>query len=283
MRWLPHSLEMAPRVIGSVWRHPANKGRRLRQIGLALAFQIRGRVSGRPTPVPLGRRSRVLAYLEDSSSRKAAYANPPDCPEMLVWMTGLKPGQLFVDVGADIGLYTILALDAGAEAIAVEPRPEAAARLRENLELNGYSATIATVALSSRPGRGLLAGEDATKHHLVSGNPGGLAARDVVISTLDELLGERYAHGIKIDVEGAERLVLTGAARALAEGRIGLLQIEWNLQSRLVYGEGREPVEELLRSHGYHLFRPDPSGRLHEVSSPPPGRDVFAMRVTGRT
>ena len=282
MRLLPHYLTVAPEVIGSVWRHPANRGRRLRQIGRALTFQWRGRVSGRPSSVPLGRKSRVLAYLDDTSSRKAAYANPPDHPEMCVWMNYLGPGRLFMDVGADVGLYTILALDAGAEVIAVEPRIEATDRIRENLALNGYSATIAAVALSHQPGEGRLAGEDSTKQHLVIDRPVDLPTRTVAVTTLDDLLGGRTAHGVKIDVEGAERLVLLGAARALAEGRIGLLQLEWNLQSRIVFGEGREPVEELLRSYGYGLFRPDLSGQLNPVSAPPPGRDVFAMRVTGQ-
>jgi len=282
MTLIPNYLKMAPRVIASVWRHPANQGRRLRQVAVALTFQIRGRVARRPSPVPLGRKSRVLAYLDDSSSRKAAYANPPDWPEMHIWMNYLGPGSLFVDVGADIGLYTVLAIDAGAEAIAVEPRIEATERLRENLALNGYSATIAAVALSSRAGQAKLAGEDATKHHLVADDPVDNPARIVPVTTLDELLGKRHAHGVKIDVEGAERLVLIGAALALAEGRIGLLQLEWNFQSQIVFGEGREPVEKLLRAYGYQLFRPDQSGQLNAVSAPAPGRDVFAMRVMGR-
>ena len=276
---LPTCLRVAPEVIGAAWRHPANRNRRVRQLALAMTFQLRGRVLRRPTAVSLGKRSRIWAYLDDSSSRRAAYANPPDWPEMCVWQALLGPGQLFVDVGADVGLYRILALETGAEVIAVEPRTEAVVRLRENLALNGYSATIASVALSDQPGQGSLAGQDALRHHLVTERREGSNSRTVPIATLDELLGDRYADGVKLDVEGAERLVLSGARSALAGGRIGLLQLEWNSQSRAFFAEGRSPVEDLLRSFGYGLFRPNDAGQLVEVSNPGFGRDVFAKRV----
>ena len=99
----------------------------------------------------------------------------------------------------------------------------------------------------------------------------------VAVDTFDRLIGERVVAGVKIDVEGAERQVLVGASHALAEGRIGLLQIEWNHTARENFGESREPVAELLATHGYALFRPGPGGALRP-SSEEEGTDMFAAR-----
>jgi hypothetical protein len=98
------------------------------------------------------------------------------------------------------------------------------------------------------------------------------------VDILDNLLGDRCAAGVKIDVEGAERLVLEGASRALAERRIGVLQLEWNAMSQRVLGESRASVADLLARHGYRLARPDHHGLLQPTQAVPVStRDIFAV------
>lgn len=84
---------------------------------------------------------------------------------------------------------------------------------------------------------------------------------------LDNVLGDRHAAGVKIDVEGAERLVLEGARQALAEHRIRLLQLQWNRRSQLHFGETREPVRRLLSGYGYQFLRLDRYGILHPADA----------------
>jgi hypothetical protein len=81
---------------------------------------------------------------------------------------------------------------------------------------------------------------------------------------------------MKVDVEGFEIDVLRGAAQALAQRRIGLIQVEWNQASRFAVGTDRRPVAELLAGYGYRLYRPDLTGRLIPVAHPQFGADVFA-------
>jgi len=97
------------------------------------------------------------------------------------------------------------------------------------------------------------------------------------VRTLDELIGDRFVAGVKIDVEGAESLVLGGASRALADRRIRLLQLEWNDCSLALLGEYRTTVAEALSSFGYQLYRPTDDGGLVAVGTPGFGPDVFAM------
>jgi hypothetical protein len=99
----------------------------------------------------------------------------------------------------------------------------------------------------------------------------------VEVRTLDEVLGDRTAHGVKIDVEGAESLVLEGASLAMAQGRIPVIQLEWNTTSRKNFGETREALAALLVEFGYEFLRPDSHGQLEPMDPGTFGKDVFAV------
>ncbi len=252
--------------------HPSNRGHRLGTLARTVHYEIVTRGLGRPPVVPVGEHSKIKAYRGETNGPHAVCRNPPNW-EMVVWKQRLQPGTLFVDVGANIGIYTIYALDLGAEVIAVEPTSNAD-RVREHLALNGYQATVIQKALSNRPGTVRITEGLDSFNHLVS--EGGV---EVEATTLDDILGGRTAASVKIDVEGAERLVLQGASRALAEHRIKLLQMEWAPgQAQATLGESRAPLAELLRSHGYVLHWPDRDGNLNRFDGDDsPTQDIFAL------
>lgn len=226
----------------------------------------------------LGRQSLIRAELHFTASSKVVYANPPDEPEMSVWRSRLKDGDLFVDVGANVGVYAIYAAELGAEVVALEPSPEMATKLRENLSLNGISATIHEVAASASSGYTQFVGGDVWGHLV----PGDTVDPNVAVRTerLDDLIGDAFVDGLKIDVEGAERLVLDGATRLLREQRVRCIQLEWNECSLDVLGESREPIVELLSSFGYEIKRPDSNGSLTTPADATFGSDVFAVPAT---
>jgi FkbM family methyltransferase len=277
IRAIPSKLRKATRegfdVLDFVWHHPANTGVRGRAVLRALRFQFRGRVLKRRTLTTIGNHSVLWAELHRPSSSRALYANPPDVPEMLVWQRAIRQGDLFVDVGANIGLYSLLAAECGASVVALEPDDSAADRLIENACLNGYAVElIRAAATESRGSVAFTTGLDAMNRVVTSGS----STRRVPATTVDEVLGHRRAAGLKIDVEGAERLVLAGASRALREHRIAIIQIEWNECSLKHLGETREPISRLLREYGYSVWRPDDAGNLCVPADSDFGSDVFA-------
>lgn len=261
-------------MAGKVWTHPANRGRRLQRLAAATRFQVAARISRKPVTIRIGERSRLYASLDNGPSILAAYAPQPDYAEWNTWRRALHPGSLFVDVGANVGIYSVLAHEVGATVIAVEPHPTNLTRLRRNLQLNGATAEVWEVALADTPGTLHFSESLDAQNHITT--CGGI---DVRGATYDEMIGDRPVAGIKIDVEGAERLVLAGAATALSEGRIGLLQLEWNQTARENFGESRELVADVLASHGYLLYRPDLDGWLSPSDSSE-GPDMFAGRPT---
>ena len=262
---------MGTGVLRFVWCHPANSGQRVRAVLRAIRYQAQVRLVRRRVLARLGERSLLWVDAHRTAASKVIYANPPDLPEMLVWRRALRDGGLFLDVGANVGSYAILAAELGAEVIAVEPAADTFALLSENIALNGYPVRAVQAAAGRRCGTaGFTSGLDAGNRLAVDGP----AVTELV--TVDSLIGDRRVHGMKVDVEGFEIDVLHGAARALAERRIGLIQLEWNEASRSAVGTDRGPVAELLAGHGYRLYRPDADGLLVEVTDPGFGADVFA-------
>jgi FkbM family methyltransferase len=261
----------AKNVVRFVWTHPANDGERIRALVRAAHFQARARVLNRRTLAQLGRRSSVWADLHRTGASKIVYANPPDHPEMLVWRQIIRPGDLFVDVGANIGSYAIWAGELGAEVIALEPADDTFALLLENVALNGYPIKSVQAAAGATCGTArFTSGRDSVNRI----DPDGAVETSVV--TVDSVIGNCTVAGMKVDVEGFEIDVLRGCRRALAEHRIRLIQLEWNATSWEAVGTDRQPVADLLAGYGYSLFRPDHRGVLMPLTDLSFGADVFA-------
>lgn len=276
MNWavLP-TVRNSGRVLHYVWTHPANRGARLSGVARAVRFQVRGRL-GLRTLTRVGQGGRMWAELHCSAASKVVYAPPPDWNEMMAWRRILTPGDLFVDVGSNVGAYALWAADAGAQVIAVEPGRDAARRLRENVALNDFPITVLECGLADRPGQlQLTTGRDSTNHLLLDPAAGG---ESIAVDTLDNVLGDRFAVGVKIDVEGVERLVLDGAREALRQRRIGVLQLEWNGMSRRLLGEDRLPIAALLSECGYEFVRPDEQGLFQDTEvAATAAEDIFAV------
>lgn len=241
----------------------------LRACGRVAKAQFQGKVFGRPTEVALGT-SRFLAE-PGRASFLAVYGNPFEHGPMMAWKSLLQPGDLFIDVGANVGAYSLWARQLGASVIAVEADPTVVERLRRNLVLNSVQdIEIVEKALSNQEGNiEFTVGMDATGHIASGSRSDSERTQTVAAITLDQLLGERTVTGIKIDVEGAEALVLKGAEKALGEHRIRAIQLEWNAQASANWGTDRADVADLLSSHGYEFWSVAMSGELTRLSAAP--------------
>jgi FkbM family methyltransferase len=194
-------------------------------------------------------------------------------PELVILDRLVGPGQVAVDVGASYGIYTcILARLVGpaGRVYAFEPAAEAAAVLRRNVERNGLGwVEVHQLACGHASGSGVLHHEpDPSRNWLAASGEG----EEVAVVRLDDVV-ER-ADFIKIDVEGAEELVLLGAARVV-ESRPRIL-FEVNREASVRLGLAPEGAWELLRQLGYRFFRV--VGRdLKPLGTPPHGGNVVAL------
>jgi FkbM family methyltransferase len=265
-------------VLRQVFANPGNKGERFRRTAEALIFPAWTRLTGGYWTTTYAGGQIVVRRGQGASH--TVYARLPDYREMTFWLGALRPGDLFVDVGANIGIYTLLVASNGCDVISVEPAGDARRLLEVNLCLNGLKADIVPAALGRAPGRSRLTAELGSSNHLVpnAGDTGEMTepATEVVITTLDDVLGDRTAAGVKIDVEGFEHDVVLGASRAIGEQRIGILQLEWNSMARERFGRDRGEIARTLKDAEYVLARPDDQGRLRPTV-PDEGPDVFAV------
>ncbi len=176
----------------------------------------------------------------------------------------LASGSTFVDVGAQIGYYSLKAaavVGPRGRVIAVEPNPETVTKLEGNIRASGAKAiTVAPVACSdSESVLDLYAapaantGESSLSKTNASQAGEAQRAYKVRARPLDDIIresGVARVDVIKVDVEGAEYLVLRGARETLAEFHPILLVELVDHQLREM-GTSVAQVEGFLREQGY--------------------------------
>lgn len=144
------------------------------------------------------------------------YCGLHEFAEMASLLHLLRPGDVFVDAGANIGSFTVLASRVcGATSIAFEPDPGTMESLKRNVAINGIDDRVITheLALGARNGEiTFTTGRDTTNR--VAGADDG-PMRTVRLATLDSVLDGHTPSFIKLDVEGWEAQALAGAAATL--------------------------------------------------------------------
>ncbi len=158
----------------------------------------------------------------------------------------LKPGETFVDVGANVGLYSLLAaasVGPSGRIVAIEPSPALSELLRDNVLMNGFHDRIVVVSDAVGRAPGLAKLYTFTRHSggttLVSEVAARAAAtngesaivHETKVNTLTAILEkhlESKPNLIKIDVEGAELQVIAGAVDYLATVPRLRMIVEWH-------------------------------------------------------
>jgi FkbM family methyltransferase len=200
-------------------------------------------------------------------------------PELLYLEKILSPGKVFVDAGANFGIYTLLASKIVGEAgrvISFEPSSRVFPVLRRNITLNGFKNVLAfPVALTDKPRRARLyyhpavgcdsLGKDASFEQDAH-------AEEIETESLDNVL--RHASVgrvdvIKMDVQGAEELALRGANEIVASTRPVVI-FEFFPEGAASLGLSPNGAWNFLEGHGYEFFILDEHGTVSRLLSPPP-------------
>ena len=194
----------------------------------------------------------------------------------------LKPGDTFVDVGANHGSFAILAshlVGPGGLVVAVEPQPRLAGLIRRSLTEAPAPFEVHAVALGERDAEGVLriprAGSGAAS---VAARPRGMGwSVTVPVRRAGELLAWRRFPGsvmLKLDVEGSELAILRGASALIRERRPTIL---FELSAVQARAAGHEPERLMaeLRALGYRRFA-EVDRYPEEVNGPP--RDLERQR-----
>jgi len=179
----------------------------------------------------------------------------------------LKPGMVFVDVGANDGYYTLFAarrVGPSGRVVAAEPSSRERAHLQRNLGRNGLdNVTVVPAAIGAASGLADL--HLAHGVHAGHNTLGSFAHDDVVRASLERVpiepldaviarLGLAQVDFVKIDVEGAEARVIAGAATVLKAMR-PILLLEVNDKALRAQGNCADSLIVTLRGDlGYEIF-----------------------------
>ncbi|ARN74941.1 FkbM family methyltransferase [Oceanicoccus sagamiensis] len=142
--------------------------------------------------------------------------------ETALLMHFLQPGHVFIDIGANIGYFTVLAAQLVGEqgqVIAFEPDPDNFSLLQKNCRLNNSRAITANVALADFEGEAqLYINEDNLGDNALHSADQAARSRTIAVTRGDSFLSQHTARAdfIKIDTQGAEQLVLTGMRKFIA-------------------------------------------------------------------
>ena len=159
----------------------------------------------------------------------------------------LRRGDVFVDVGACIGGYSVRACKLGAYVIALEPEKDNYSLLEQNMRLNNClnAKLLRLAAGSSKKTMTLYSGTYPGNSGAYSLQPYGLPVDEVEVTPLDEILSTfNYIKLMKIDVEGFELEVLKGATNILKRTHFLMIEVSCN----------KEEVLRLLKSSGFKLI-----------------------------
>jgi FkbM family methyltransferase len=255
------SLHYARRITRAVVRHPANEARRGRALSRAIGWQLYKRVVRRPLEISYAG-FRLRCYPDSHSASNIFYFGALyDWHEMRFLQRYLRPGDGFVDVGANIGTYTLLAASlvgprGGVDAF--EPSPVAAGRLRESVELNQLpNVCVHEAAIGDTNGTiEFSIGWDVTDGvYTPADRYQQLRPRiEVELARLDDVLADRPYAAAKLDVEGLELAALRGAVAHLEAANPPVWQIEVLANQLRKFGASVNDLFAFLRERGYDLF-----------------------------
>jgi FkbM family methyltransferase len=164
----------------------------------------------------------------------------------------LRPGDLFADIGANVGAYTVLASGiAEARTVAFEPSPGTFRYLMDNIRINELSdrATGVNAALGGKEGVLSLTDNLGTENYIC---PNGASDRgiQVKVATLDKSFVNANPLLMKIDVEGFETEVMGGGERVLASEELQAMIVERGaLGAR--YGYDEVKLHAHIRQSGF--------------------------------
>ena len=215
---------------------------------------------------------RLELDLRDNLARTVYFTGTYE-PELVAFLSTLRAPEVFADVGAHMGIHSLVAARAGARVVAFEPAPDSAARLRAAASENGLRIEVVEAALGIEEGEVELFADpryDLADAGVRSVAGAGTRVAVAYATTLDTCGLDRL-DVLKVDVEGAEAAVLEGARDSLVRLRPRAVIVESK-------GHGdSERVRAVLRHCGYEptgqvldgtneLWRPLPADRIETAA-----------------
>ena len=274
-----------------LWTHPMSRRRRLSAMSRFLRWQLVSRIISAPVLVKWINDTSFILSRGESGISGNYYVGLHEQDEMAFLLKTIARDEVFVDVGANVGSYTLIASGVkGAKGIVFEPVPETYLRLMRNLRLNDLTTRVKAYnrGVSSMGGKLRFITNMNCENHVVDVDvENTLEFLEIEVVKLDDIFSAGPSpHVMKIDVEGHEENVLEGAHSVLANRDLNIVIMEVNFlfgcmkkhecaAVRIMLDNGFSPHTYSMREKELHLLQADETWPSNIIFI----RDVDAVRL----
>ncbi len=244
-------------------RHPLNAENKIKALIKFIKWQLGIRLLNGKILTPWVNNSSFICGLGETGMTGNYYTGLIEYEDMGFLLHTLQSDEIFVDIGANVGAYTILASKViGSQSIAFEPLPETIDRLRDQIQINRIDSRvdIRNKGVGDKKCQLFFTNNNDTTNKV---SPAGNINNSTIVevTTLDIELDNNSKYFLKIDVEGFEFNVIEGASNLLSSDAISAVIIELN-GSGLEFGFSDEKVHQKLIGFGFKTIRYNPKLRI---------------------
>jgi FkbM family methyltransferase len=249
-------------IIRFIFSHPLARRNKVKALKRFFLYQLGKIFIPYPILYPFTDKTKLIIEKGMTGATGNIYCGLHEFEDMSFLLHFLRPEDLFVDVGANVGSYTILASGhVGARTIAFEPIRNTYDRLNNNIAINHIEDKVMAYNMGIGARKDVLrftANLDTVNHVVLEGEDEDFI--EVKVDSLDEMLGKEFPSLMKIDVEGFETEVLAGASEVFNNQALKAIIIELN-GSGTKYGYSEDAIHQLLIRKQFTSYQYDPFSR----------------------
>ena len=256
------------KTIRFILRHPLVQKQKLTAVFRYIRWQFASRLFPETFVIDWVNGSKFYAKNGATGLTGNIYVGLHELNEMGFLLHFLRAEDAFIDIGANVGSYTILASAVvGAKSFSFEPVPDTYHRLVQNVRLNEIEQLVSSynMGVGEKPATMYFTSNLDTVNHAISSDYFGPKV-EVQIISLDDVIKNENPSLIKIDVEGFELPVILGAKHILKNKMLKAVIMELN-GSGDRYGYDEAKIVKIMKDNGFLCFNYSAMDRkLSEIS-----------------
>lgn len=249
------------KLLNHILNHPLNKNNKVVALLRFIKWQINTVLNQQPVIYAYTNKSKLIVKKGMTGATQNVYCGLQDYEDMFFLLHFLREQDYFLDIGANIGSYTVLAAaHVGANVISFEPVPTTYLHLLDNISINRVTDRVSALNLAVGSQKDVLSFTNTldTVNHVA--RPEEKNVIRINVDSLDNVLEGKIPTLIKIDVEGFETEVLKGANQLLEKSGLKAIIIELNGSGKR-YGFNEEDIHKSLLSYGFEPYQYQPKDR----------------------
>lgn len=272
------------KTFANILQHPLNTSNKLSAIVRFLKWQLGSRLVPGEVIYTWMNNAKIIARTGETGVTGNIYCGLHEFSDMAFLLHVLRKDDVFVDIGANVGSYTVLASSViGAKTCCFEPVPSTYTRLLSNIRINDMEDNVIArnIALGNTQGEIYFSSDENCMNHVIADTEKTENTIKVAISTLDDEL-EDIPFVIKIDVEGYETSVLEGAKITLEDENLCAAIVELN-GSGDRYGYDESQIIRMMLDLGFKTYTYQPFEKTLiplDGSNPSGGNTIFIRNIT---